>query len=221
MRLRFAVALLLTPLLLLGACSSDDDGGDAAGATTTTGADGTTTTSTTCAADDADPAELEALLADEVPAGFEAQADDVGETGPSDLAKAARDDGLDDATEVLTELEFRRGYQRLWLNEAGEQMILFVYEFCDEQGPAGYGERAAELLTTTSGFDEMEVTGIEGASGFAQENAEGAIVAVTAPTGGYHVQAVAFAPPGTAAVDELTTRAEVLLAAQLAALDPA
>ena len=217
MRHPFALALLVASLLVAGACSDDDDGGDAADASTSTTAE---ETATTCEADDADATELEALLADTVPDGFEQQADDVGDTGPSDLAKAVRDDGMEDASQALTELGFRRGYQRLWMNEADEQLIAFLYEFCDEEGASAAAQRTADLLVATGGFEPLE-TSVDGASGFVQEGSQGTVVTVTAPSGAYAVQAVAFSPTATATVEELTARAEALLDGQLAQLDSA
>ena len=62
-------------------------------------------------------AALEALVISSVPVGFVAQPDAVGDTGPSDLAKAARDDGQPDALQALRAEGFVRGYQRLWLDQ--------------------------------------------------------------------------------------------------------
>ncbi len=90
--------------------------------------------SSTGAAVSTDPSALEALLLTNVPAGFTQQPDSVGGTGPSTLAKAAKDDGADDAGAQLAKEGFLRGYQRLWENAAGDQIILFVYEFATTDG---------------------------------------------------------------------------------------
>jgi hypothetical protein len=81
--------------------------------------------------------DLESLMP-EPPDGFRQESDDVGDTGPSDFAKAARDDGTDEAAEILTDAGFLAGYQRLWSNNPDEELILFVYEFCDDAGAQRY-----------------------------------------------------------------------------------
>ena len=166
MRTRLGILLVVALVVMTGACS-DDSGTSAADETTTTESSTTTDKSAACAADDADATELEALITDDVPTGFEQQPDAVGDTGPSDLAKAIRDDGNDDAEQVLTDLRFRRGYQRLWQTEDGDQLIVFLYEFCDPADAAKYLQRfQADFGSADFGLSSFEVADPAGATGF-------------------------------------------------------
>jgi hypothetical protein len=91
-------------------------------------------------------AALEAKLLTATPAGFVVQPDAVFGTGPSDLAKAIRDDRQPDAARVLTNDQFLQGYQRLWLNQAQDQVIVFLYQFGSPTGAAAYYQRNVRLL---------------------------------------------------------------------------
>src|SRR5207244_8351257 len=71
--------------------------------------------------------ELAARIITKVPAGFVLQPDNVDDTGPSDLAKAIRDDGSPDAGKILRAEGFVRGYQQLWIDAQGAQIIVFLY----------------------------------------------------------------------------------------------
>jgi hypothetical protein len=91
--------------------------------------------------------DLEALLITDPPAGFEQQDDDVGDTGPSDLAKAVRDDGSPGARSTLTSEGFVRGYQRLWETQDGAQIVVFLYQFATVAG-------TRQALIRTSSLDD-------------------------------------------------------------------
>jgi hypothetical protein len=91
-------------------------------------------------------AALEAKLLTAAPAGFVVQPDSVFDTGPSDLAKAIRDDRHPDAARVLINDQFLQGYQRLWLNRAQDQVIVFLYQFGSPTGAAAYYQRSVRLL---------------------------------------------------------------------------
>ena len=67
------------------------------------------------------------LLITSVPSGYAQQPDSVGDTGPSDLAKAIRDDGSPDARAVLTQDGFVVGYQRLWRTADKREIIVFLF----------------------------------------------------------------------------------------------
>ena len=148
MRRSLLVAVLA---VVAAACTAGDDTGALSTAVTTTApsttstSEATTTSTVACAADDADPSGLEPLVLDDIE-GFQLRGPSVGGTGPSDLRKAVVDDGDPDARQVLTQLRFRRGYQRLWSTEFGDEVVLFLYEFCDEAGPTAYGERTRGLV---------------------------------------------------------------------------
>lgn len=204
-------AAVTAAVVLLAACSGSDD--DKADTTTTsrettteapagstspssvpTGAAATKTASTA--------ADLEPLLIKAVPSGFVPQPDDVGDTGPSDLAKAVRDDGSDDARAFLQSHGFIAGYQRLWVsglkNDANgnpdldnaEQIIVFLYAFRDNAGAAAYMARTLE--GANEGPQELtryEPSGIPGAVGFSGGNATdgyGGVILFT--KGGFLVQ---------------------------------
>jgi hypothetical protein len=165
-----ALALLT---LLPAACGDDDDTGDAAEETTTTtaapDATGTTAPGVVCDPVALDAAALADARPDGVPAGYELQPEAVGDTGPSDLAKAAEDDGEDGAEAALSGARFRRGYQWLWISDDDSQLIGFVYEFCDEAGAGAYRDRGlsrtglTEFPVETDGSEALQ--GAEGRSG--------------------------------------------------------
>lgn len=101
-------------------------------------------------------------------AGYTRELDDVGDTGPSDLAKAVRDDGEDDAKDALVKAGFVAGYQRLW-TKGDNEVIDFVYQFKAPSGAASYMQRSIgdendsdPSLTITP----FVVSGIPGAKGF-------------------------------------------------------
>ena len=132
---------------------------------------------------------LEARLLAPVPAGYQRQADSVGDTGPSDLDKAVRDDSAPDARQVLTRDGFLGGYQRLWKKGPAE-LIDFVYRFATPAGAADYQQRSVADLRSSSGTSEFAVAGIPGAKGLRHTGPEGTSVAVTFARGTYASQVV-------------------------------
>lgn len=182
---------------------------------------GTTTTTTAepadgCAADDKNADEMISLTVEAVPEGFELQPDDVGDTGPSNLDKAASDDGEDDAERTLTDLKFRRGYQWLWATAAEEQIVSFVYEFCNGAGARGYLERGQEIVAA----DPVEpvvfdVPELEGEVAFAGEDQGSAVAVVDMVDGPYYVRIFAYATAGSLPADALNARAGAVMVAQL------
>ncbi len=118
-----------------------------AAATTTTRADGSTSVPPSTWPEDQlhhvapTPATdaLAAKMIDEIP-GYALQPDRVGDTGPSDLAKAADDDGGGLAARaLLSRLGFTAGYQRLFRNDdASVTIVLFLYRFDDADGATAY-----------------------------------------------------------------------------------
>jgi hypothetical protein len=81
--------------------------------------------------------QLSQLLITAGPSGFAQQPDSTGDTGPSDLAKAARDDGKPDATSVLKKDGFVAGYQRLWADPKGGTYVV-VYALAAEVASAQF-----------------------------------------------------------------------------------
>jgi hypothetical protein len=203
MRRRGATVLVaLTVLSGLAACGDDDDASSDGGTTrsvvtsttaveaaTTLGRTDTTTAASTTKADTpASPprdirsaADLEPLLITELPSGYARQPDDVGDTGPSDLAKAANDDGGEDALEFYEGNGFIAGYQRMWgmgitreddgtanLDDA-EIVVVFLYAFQQPQGAEATLQRTVDALESraSQGVTAFEPDGIPGAKGFA------------------------------------------------------
>ena len=132
---------------------------------------------------------LEARLLATMPAGYQRQPDSVGDTGPSDLEKAVRDDGSPDARQVLTRDRFLGGYQRLWKKGPGE-LIVFVYQFAAPAGAADYTQRPIADLRSSPGTSEFVVPGIPGAKGLRHTGADGASVVVMFARGTYASQVV-------------------------------
>jgi hypothetical protein len=99
-------------------------------------------------------AELEARIITKVPAAFVEQPRDAYDTGPSDLAKAIRDDGAPDAGKALRAEGFVRGYQRIWIGPEHAQIIVFIYQFESSSGAR------QDFARVTRGFDSKPPAGI-------------------------------------------------------------
>jgi hypothetical protein len=138
--------------------------------------------------------ELEETLDISVPEGYERTPDSVGDTGPSDLEKAVRDDGAADAREILTKTRFVRGYQRMWTGAAKEDEIAaYVYQFADRAGALEYTNRLnAGLLAPAEGVtvSPFDVANIEAAVGVNIVEPNFASSSVTFVKGPYSVQMV-------------------------------
>jgi hypothetical protein len=214
---RITLAVGVALVLTLAACSSSDDD-PLGGATTTTAGPSKPANAdpdAACEPDDLDPDALEPRMLDERE-GFVLQPDEVGDTGPSDLAKAIRDDTLDDAEEVLRDLGFRRGYQRFWRNKADGELVDFVYEFCDDEGATAYEERVVDEI----GGDRttFEVVGHPGYRGFAGTVDGFAQAYALTVADGFLVFSIAGGPEGTVLIRELQQRATSLVADQVGEL---
>lgn len=208
-----AAAVGAVAMMALGACSSSDriDKAGGAAATTTAATDRTTTSAGGGASDSAsdtasDPgfAALEAKLLTEVPAGFEQQADDVGDTGPSDLDKAVHDDGSPDARKSLVADGFVRGYQRLWENGSEHQIIVFLYEF---RTPEGASSNVARMVAgfgpppdPSSSFTVDGIAGSVGQSGAGEQTAGAVVMYATGP---YAVQVDVNGPASEGTADAI------------------
>jgi hypothetical protein len=144
---------------------------------------------------------LAAKLLANVPAGYARQSDDVGDTGPSDLDKAVKDDGNADARTVLTKDGFVAGYQALWQKDDG-QIIDFLYQFTSATGANDYANR-----TYADGFSgstdakptTFAVAGIPGAKGLEGHDTDGTSDVVVFTSGGYLVQLVVAGPDASPA----------------------
>lgn len=128
-----------------------------------------------------------------VPEGYAVQADEVGDTGPSDLEKAIRDDGGDDARDVLTRTRFVRGYQRMWSRNEDDEIVAYVYQFADHAGALEYTTRVTAGADapvdgmTISRFEVPAINGAVGVTGYDAKFASSSVIFVTGP---YSVQMV-------------------------------
>jgi hypothetical protein len=187
MKRRIAVVTAVVMSVSLAACGgSKDDKSDETTKTTRA------TTTTTSAANAQAAAALEPKLIKTVPAGYKQEADDVGDTGPSDLDKAVRDDGNDDAREVLTKDGFVAGYQRYW-TKGDNEIIDFLYQFATAGGASDYTARSLQDATAAdegTTITEFAVTGIPGAKGYLAHSADGDAAFVAFTRGVYAAQVV-------------------------------
>jgi hypothetical protein len=204
-------AVSAAALVVIASCSSGGGKSPSSKATGATGRAGPTAYSS------AGP-DLGTLMPDAVPSGFALQPDRVGDTGPSDLAKAVRDDGGSDARAVLTHAGFRRGFQRLWVKQgADDENILFLYQFGDAAGASEYDQRSRGRLTEQTKGPQLtpfDVAGIPGATGVRGADQTGSAAIVLFAKDVYVVQAVANGAPG---LDE-SAAATALAQAQYARL---
>jgi hypothetical protein len=145
------------------------------------------------------------------PDGYMLQPDQVGDTGPSDIEKASRDDGGPDAHDVLIRTRFVRGYQRMWSRAEDDDFVVYLYQFADSAGAAEYTARlTADASTPSSGLTirQFDVPGIGGAVGVNTSEAAFATSSVTFVKGPYSVQVVANAPKATGLQSLATAVAE-------------
>jgi hypothetical protein len=101
------------------------------------------------------------MLVQQVP-GYELQPDDVGDTGPSDLAKAKRDDGTKAGAEALVRNGFKLGYQKLYIDEAGDQIIIFAYDFDTTAGAKATCKSNAQRDIADEGKTQMSDVNVPG-----------------------------------------------------------
>jgi hypothetical protein len=145
---RWAALAVLAALTLAGCTGGGDKKSAAEGEVEQSGTEVPTTTAANTMEELAERLEIS------VPEGYILQPDEVGDTGPSDLEKAIRDDGEDDAREVLTRTRFVRGYQRMWSRSEDDEIIAYVYQFADNAGAVEYTNR----LTADAGAQTPGVT---------------------------------------------------------------
>ncbi len=208
---RLAALSLAVLVLLLGACGDDGPGTLAIEGPRPEVPGG-------CDPDAVDASELERAVDVAVPDGFERQPDDVADTGPSDLEKAARDESGPDGRARLQSARFLRGYQRLWVGPDYTELIGFVYEFCD---PAG-----AQAFAPGGGiYDDpdtrVEVADLDGARGFAVEEGLYSTAQVEVVRGRYVILAVVAGEADTAPRDVATGWATDLARAMVERVDVA
>lgn len=128
---------VLVSVLMLSGCSSKND------STSEKSVDAKKKEVTTTTTIESDP--VGKLIITDVPKEFKVMDDDYGDTGPSDLAKAVRDDSPDSDETVKDSMVadgFVHGYQRLWQVDSDDrQIIVFLYEFKKEDGANSFVKR--------------------------------------------------------------------------------
>jgi hypothetical protein len=134
--------------------------------------------------------DLQALLLTDVPAGYRPADEGVGDAGPVDLEKATREDGDPDARDTLTAAGFDAGYQRVWVNDQEDEIVVYLYRFQNDAGANRYSARLSEGNTEEDGFTEFPVEGIPGAKAFTGELETGSSAIVFFSKGVYSVQVV-------------------------------
>jgi hypothetical protein len=137
-------------------------------------------------------AELEARIVTKVPSSFVEQPPAAYDTGPSDLAKAIKDDGEPNAGKLLRAEKFVRGYQRIWIGPEHDQIIVFVYQFQTDVGARQDFARSTRKLASkrppgthkfvVPGLPANQVLGIAGA------DKDGGAALVFFTTGVFNVQ---------------------------------
>lgn len=92
--------------------------------------------------------ELQARVVANAPDGFVAQSPGVYDTGPTDLAKAVKDDGAPNAGKLLRSEGFVRGYQRIWKGPEHAGIIVFLYQFHSTAGARQHFARSTREFHT-------------------------------------------------------------------------
>lgn len=187
-RSRCAAVAVLAALTLAGCSGGGNEKSTAEGQVDNRTAAGTQSATAAKSID-----ELGKKLNISVPDGYMLQPDAVGDTGPSDLEKAARDDGEADARDVLTRTRFVRGYQRQWNRSEDDEIVSYVYQFADNAGAAEYTNRlTADAGAPTAGANiaRFSVDTIPGSVGINGSDPNFATSSVTFVKGPYSVQMV-------------------------------
>ncbi len=160
---------------------------------TITAAGPTTTAAPT--ATTAPAAGLASLILDTVPSGYVRQPDDVGQTGPTDLAQAALDDVSPTARRALLVTGFVSGYQRQWTSPDGYTIDqVFLYQFSTPKGAQGYAQHWHDtLLSSNAGGPALQSFTPAflpaGALGLQAQDKTGSTGVVMFATGNYAVEA--------------------------------
>jgi hypothetical protein len=204
-RFRWAALAVLATLTLAGCTGGGKGKSTAGGEVDQTGTEAPTTSGVKSME------ELAKALKISVPEGYLLQPDEVGDTGPSDLEKAVRDDGEDDARDVLTRTRFVRGYQRMWSRSDDDEIIAYVYQFADHAGAVEYTNRlTADAGAQTAGvtIERFTVPSIAGSIGVNGWDATFATSTVTFVKGPYSVQMVVNGSSPTGLQSLVTALAE-------------
>ena len=151
------------------------------------------------------PPPLADLILGEGPPGFEQQPDDVGDTGPTNLAKATDDDISPEAGRALVSAGFQGGYQRQWtsVDDIGNtlnQDFVFLYRFATPEGAEAWVRHwRVTLIDTNTGaapltsFEPPLIPGAVGISAIDPKQGSTGVVLFT--KGPYAVQAFVIGGP--------------------------
>jgi hypothetical protein len=197
-------------LVALGVGCSSGSAAKAKAPSTTSAAPPSTraaSTTTTTRPKQAAPDPLESLILRDVPGGYKLQDEELADTGPTNLTKAALDDvsctGTCDAKRELTSAGFVDGYQRQWshVDTAGltvDQDFVYLYEFKTPTGAQQYAQHWQETLLSTGGGAQLQAFTppfIPGAVGLRVADKLGSTGVVIFAKGPYAVRAVVNGGP--------------------------
>jgi hypothetical protein len=182
--IRRAIVLGCALVALGAACSSGSSDGEAAPPSTTAAPKATrapttakSSTTTTTRPKSLPPDALQNLILSDVPAGYKLQDEELADTGPTNLTKAALEDvgctGSCDARRELTSAGFVDGYERQWthIDDAGttvDQDFIYLFEFETADGAQQYAQHWQETLLNTGQSSKLQAftpAGIPGAVG--------------------------------------------------------
>jgi hypothetical protein len=170
-------------IALCGACSSSSP---------SKSADTSTTRVSTARGAPTSFSELESRIVTKVPADFVEQPPEAFDTGPSDLAKAIKDDGGPNAGKVLRAEKFVRGYQRIWIGPEHAQIIVFIYQFESSAGARQDFARTTREVTAKrpSGAYRFVIPGLpaDRTVGIAGASKDAAVAGVFFTKGVFNVQ---------------------------------
>jgi hypothetical protein len=135
----------------------------------------------------APPAALKDLILGDAGTGYILQPDEIAETGPTNITKAANDEIDPKARKVLQVTGFVDGFQRQWKNidDAGNNNndFLFLYEFETPDGAQFYAQNWRQSLVNTphagvplTSFSPSEIPGAMGLSSTTKSGSTGIVI---------------------------------------------
>jgi hypothetical protein len=137
--------------------------------------------------------DLAKVLKIAAPDGYTLQPDNVGDTGPSDIVKAAKDDGAADASDFLARTGFVRGYERMWSRSTSDDFVIYLYQFGNPAGAAEYTKRLTADATAPTAdvtLAQFRLPDVSTAVGVNATGKDFATSSVTFVKGPYSVQVV-------------------------------
>ncbi len=143
--------------------------------------------------------DLDILVGETVPSGYLLAPDSVGNTGPSDLMKAANDDSTPGARPAMVAAGFVRGHERFWSGPGTDRQIVWLDEFKTAAGAQAYARHAVPTFYAPLDGTPMtpfNVVGIAGAFGVHGRGSRSSTAVVRAAHGIYVVEAISIAGAG-------------------------